>query len=92
MYKIKIKPIEIENIMDTLIKNPYFTTKDNVLARKAGIHLKKMRQDKKLIIANDRKTGETFLSLRKSPLALPEKVTKVKGKRVEYQFDDFWFL
>ena len=92
MYQIKIKPIEIENLMDDLIIKPFVTTDDNILARKVGVHLKELRKSKKLIIANDRKTGETFLSLRKSPLALPAGVTKIKGKRVTYQFSDFWFL
>lgn len=92
MYKIKIKSLNIRNIMDSLIENPFFTTKDNVLARCAGRELSPLRKDRKLIIANDRKTGETVLALRKSPLALPNKVTRVKGRRVEYQFDDFYFL
>lgn len=92
MYKIKIKPIEIENIMDSLIKNPYFTTKDNLLSRKAGMNLRQLRVENKLIIANDKKTGESVLALRKSPLALPGGVTKIKGRRTVYEFDDFWFL
>jgi len=94
MYQIKIKPIEIENIIDTLIKNPYFTTKDNLLSRKAGVHLRKMRKEKKLIIANDRKTGESVLMLRKNPLALEKDVTKTPRKRgrVTYDFEDSWFL
>lgn len=92
MYKIRIKPLDIENVMDSLIKNPFFRTKDNVLARRAGIHLKPLRQDKKLIIANDRRTGESVLVLNKSPLATPESVTKIRGKRVSYEFSDFYFL
>lgn len=92
MYKIKIKPLEIENIVDTLIVQPFFTTKDNVLARKVGTHLSQMRKDGKLIIANDRKTGETFLALKKSPLALPGGVLKVKGRRTTYEFDDYYFF
>lgn len=94
MYQIKIKPLEIENIMDTLIKNPYFTTNDNVLARRIGHTMKPLRQKKKLIIANDKKTGESFISLRKNPLALPNSFSKIKikGRRTTYEFDDEFFL
>jgi hypothetical protein len=93
MYQIKIKPIEIENIMDTLIEKPYFTTDNNVLARKVGMNLKTLRRKKKLIIANDTKTGESFISLRKNPLALPNSVVKLKGRgRTTYEFDDDFFL
>jgi len=92
MYKLNIKKIEIENIMDSLIQNPFYTTKDNVLARRIGANLRQLRKEKKLIIANDKRTGETYLALRKSPLALPENVLKIKGKRTTYQFDDFFFL
>lgn len=94
MYKLKIKPIEIENIMDSLIENPFYTTKDNILSRRVGIHLKSLRKGGKLIIANDRKTGETLLVLRKNPLALPNAHSKIKikGRRCEFQFDDNFFL
>lgn len=92
MYKLKIKPLEIENIMDSLIQHPFFTTDDNVLVRKAGIHLKQLRKDNHLIIANDRKTGESYIALRKAPNAKPEDVLKIKGRRVSYEFDDFYFL
>lgn len=92
MYKIKIKALEIENIVDTLIDKPFFTTKDNVLARRVGVHLSQMRKDGKLIIANDRRTGETFVALKKNPLALPEGVLKIRGRRTTYEFGDFYFI
>lgn len=95
-YQIKIKPIQIENVMDSLIKNPFFVTDDNGLARSVGRNLNQLRKDKKLIIANDKRTGETYLALRKSPLALPDGVLKTRGQgrkgRVSYEFEDFWFL
>jgi len=78
--------------MDTLIESPYFTTNNNDLARKIGMNLKTLRRKKKLTIAKDRKTGETFVALKKNPLALPNGVTKIKGKRAVYEFDDDWFL
>jgi len=92
VYKLKIKPIEIENIMDSLIANPFFTTKDNKLSRRVGMNLKQLRKDNHLVIANDKKTGESVLYLRKSPNAKPEDVLKIKGRRCEFQFDDFYFL
>lgn len=92
MYKIKIKPIEVENVMDSLIKNPFFLTSDNGLARSVGRNLSQLRKEKKLIIANDRRTGETYLALRKNPCFDPDKVLKVKlpGRRVTYEFGDFF--
>lgn len=92
MYKInlKIKPIEIENIMDTLIEKSYFTTNNNKLARQIGMNFKPLR--KHLIIGNDQKTGETVIVLRKSSSAKPGDVLKVKGRGVSYTFDDSFFL
>jgi len=94
MYKIeiKIKPIEIENIMDTLIKSPYFTTNDNKLVRQVGMNLRQLRKNKQLVIANDQRTGESVLFLRKSPSARPDSVLKIKGRRCVYQFEDNFFL
>jgi hypothetical protein len=92
MYNIKIKPIEIENIMDNLIKNPFFTTKDNALARKIGIHLAPLRKKGLLVIANDRKTGESVIFLKKTQNFKPSDVLKVKGRRCSYDFDDNFFI
>ena len=91
MYRIRIKPLDIENIMDTLIKEPFFTTKDNVLVRRVGIELRELRKDKRLIIANDRKTGLSVLALKKNPLSLGG-ASKMKGKRCTYDFPDDFFL
>lgn len=92
MYKLKIKKEEIEKIMDSLIENSYFTTSDNTLARKVGIHLRQMRKDHHLIIAKDRATGESVIVLRKSPLMGPEDVLKIKSRGTSYEFKDFFFL
>lgn len=89
---LKIRDIEIENVVDSLIKNSYFATMNKGLVRKVGHKLKKERENGKLITGYDRRTGETVLVLRKSPLALPENVTKIKGKSVQYEFDDFYFF
>jgi len=90
--KLNIRDIEIENVVDSLIKNSYFATRDKGLVRKVGHKLKKERKNGKLITGYDRATGETVLVLRKSPLGLPENVTKVKGRSVQYEFDDFYFF
>jgi len=90
-YTLKIKKLEIENIMDTLLKNSYYTTKDNVLVRKIGINLKQLRTDKLLVIANDKRTGESVLILKKLPSFNPDSVTKIKGRRTTYNIDDLVF-
>lgn len=92
MYNLKIKPIEIESVLDSLIKNQFFSTKDANLARRIGIHLAPLRQKGLLVIANERRTGESFIFLKKSPNFKPSDVLKVKGRRCSYDFDDNFFL
>jgi hypothetical protein len=100
MIQIKIKPIDIENIMDSLIKNPTFTfpTGDGTLARRVSRELGDLRRAKKLILAYDRRTGESVLVLKKrpnpNPMNLRYKRTelKMRGRRVQYDFEDDFFL
>lgn len=91
MYSLRVKPLpNIEKAMDDLISKPFIILKDEGLARRMGYHLGALRKEKILTIANDRLSKETIMVLRKNNFYQPGSVTKVKGKRLIYEFDNLF--
>lgn len=90
MYTFKMKPSlpDIEKMMDDLINKPLIKIDDKNNAKKLGKYAKPLRERKVLTIAQDKRLNETIAYLKCNNVIRPGSVTKKKGRKIEYIFDD----
>lgn len=90
MFTLSIKPkyVEIENLMDTLIKEPLVIVSDKKLLDAFGIYAKELRTKRLLHSSPDRNLHESALILKCSDYYTPGVVRKTKnGKKINYVFE-----
>lgn len=77
-------PVDIENIMDTLIESPFVEIKNPVVSRKLGVYTKELKKYNLLEI----KSGRAFLKV--NNYLKPKSVFKIKklGFGTGYIFKD----
>lgn len=90
MFTLSIKPkyVELENLMDTLIKEPLVIVSDKKLLDAFGIYARELRVKRLLHSSPDRNLHESALILKCSDYYTPGVVKKKKnGKNINYIFE-----